>query len=96
MDPAVGRGRGRWGGCEKHEVYAATFGSHLFHDLFLQGWGGGEKGRMAPRPLPGSATAQIELSIRKLGKLVKFKHFSSSEKAREKSDIRVFLILVLQ
>ena len=51
---------------------------------------------MTPRPLPESATAQIELSIRKLGKLIKFKHVSSSEKVRKKSDIRVFLILVLQ
>ena len=57
---------------------------------------GGRRVAWPPRPLTGSATAQIELSIRKLGKLVKFKHFISSEKARKKSDIRVFLILVLQ
>ena len=79
MDPAAGRGGGGW--CEKHEVYAATFGGHLFMTYFSRGWR--EKGGMAPRPLPGSATAQIELSIRKLRKLVKFKHFSSSEKARK-------------
>ena len=41
------------GGAEKHEIYAAAFGGHLFYDLFLQGQGGG------PWPLgppPGSAT----------------------------------------
>ena len=27
-------------GAEKHENYAATFGSHLFYDLFSQGQGG--------------------------------------------------------
>ena len=27
-------------GGEKHEIYAAASGSHLFYDLFLQGWGG--------------------------------------------------------
>ena len=32
-DPGPG-----WGG-EKHEFYVATFGSHLFYDLFSQGWG---------------------------------------------------------
>ena len=25
---------------EKHEIYAATFGGHLFYDLFLHGRGG--------------------------------------------------------
>ena len=68
----------------------------IFFMTYFDRAGRGGKGGMTPRPLPGSATAQIELSIRKLGQLVKFKHFSSSEKAREKSDIRVFLILVLQ
>ena len=28
------------GGAEKHEIYAAAFGGHLFYDLFSQGWGG--------------------------------------------------------
>ena len=28
------------GGAEKHEIYAAAFGGHLFYDLFLQGRGG--------------------------------------------------------
>ena len=28
------------GGAEKHEIYAAKFGGHLFYDLFLQGRGG--------------------------------------------------------
>ena len=37
----------RVGGGEKHEIYAAAFGSHLFYDLFLQGWGG-----MAPSAPP--------------------------------------------
>ena len=35
-DPAAGWGRG---GGEKHEIYVATFGGHLFYDLFLQGRG---------------------------------------------------------
>ena len=34
---------GRVRGGEKHEIYAAAFGGHLFYDLFLQGRG-------APRP----------------------------------------------
>ena len=41
------------GGAEKHEIYAAAFGSHLFYDLFSQGLGGGA---MAPSAPPGSAT----------------------------------------
>ena len=28
------------GGAKKHEIYVATFGSHLFYDLFVQGLGG--------------------------------------------------------
>ena len=32
-------------GGEKHEIYAAAFGSHLFYDLFSQG-----RGVMAPSP----------------------------------------------
>ena len=28
---------GRVDGAEKHEIYAAAFGSHLFYDLFVQG-----------------------------------------------------------
>ena len=34
-------GSSNWirGGGEKHEIYAAVFGVHLFYDLFLQGWG---------------------------------------------------------
>ena len=28
-DPAAG-----YGGAEKHEIYAAAFGDHLFYDLF--------------------------------------------------------------
>ena len=31
---------GRVRGGEKHEIYAAAFGGHLFYDLFLQGQGG--------------------------------------------------------
>ena len=46
-DAAAGKG-----GAEKHEIYAATFGGHLFYDLFLQGRGGA----MAPLAPPGSAT----------------------------------------
>ena len=43
---------GREGG-EKHEIYVAVFGHHLFYDLFLQvrGW---------PSRPPGSATAIID------------------------------------
>ena len=33
------------GGAEKHEIYAAAFGGHLFYDLFSQGQGG-----HGPRP----------------------------------------------
>ena len=41
------------GGSEKHEMYVAAFGGHLFYDLFLQ-----YRGRaMAPQLPPGSATA---------------------------------------
>ena len=40
------------GGAEKHEIYAAAFGGHLFYDLFSQGRGGA----MAPLAPPGSAT----------------------------------------
>ena len=29
------------GVAEKHEIYAAVKGGHLFYDLFLRGWGGG-------------------------------------------------------
>ena len=39
---------GRVGGAKKHEIYVAAFGSHLFYDLFLQGWGGA----MAPSAPP--------------------------------------------
>ena len=42
------------GGAEKHEIYAAAFGGHLFYDLFSQGQGG--HGPLAP---PGSATALL-------------------------------------
>ena len=35
-DPAAGGGEG----AKKHEIYMATFGSHLFYDLFLQDQGG--------------------------------------------------------
>ena len=44
-------GRVRGGG-EKHEIYAAAFGGHLFYDLFSQGRGG-----HSPLAPPGSATA---------------------------------------
>ena len=37
-----GGSSGRVRGAGKHEIYAATFGGHLFHDLFLQGRGGGD------------------------------------------------------
>ena len=36
---------GRVRGGEKHEIYAAAFGGHLFYDLFSQG-----RGVMPPRP----------------------------------------------
>ena len=42
---------GKVGG-EKHEIYVAAFGGHLFYDLFSQG-----RGTMAPAlPPPGSTT----------------------------------------
>ena len=39
---------GRVGGAEKHEIYVAAFGGHLFYDLFSQGQGGA----MAPSAPP--------------------------------------------
>ena len=39
LNSSGSRGRVR-GGAEKHEIYVAAFGSHLFYDLFLQGQGG--------------------------------------------------------
>ena len=39
---------GRVRGAEKHEIYAAAFGGHLFYDLFSQGRGG----PWPPRPPP--------------------------------------------
>ena len=36
------------GGAEKHEIYTAAFGGHLFYDLFSQGQGG----PWPPRPPP--------------------------------------------
>ena len=43
---------GRVRGDKKHEIYASTFGDHLFYDLFLQG-----RGRHGPLgPPPASAT----------------------------------------
>ena len=44
-------------GAEKHEIYAAAFGSHLFYDLFSQGWGGGH----APLAPSGSTTVALQL-----------------------------------
>ena len=43
------------GGAEKHEIYAAAFGGHLFYDLFLQGRGRG----MDPSAYSGSAAASL-------------------------------------
>ena len=40
-DPAAGKGEGG----EKHEIYAAAIGGHLFYDLFSQSKG---EGGMAP------------------------------------------------
>ena len=48
-DPPTGKGGG---GGEKHEIYMAAFGGHLFYDLFSVGQGSA----MTPSPLPGSAT----------------------------------------
>ena len=48
------------GGGKKHEIYVAALGSHLFHDLFLQGWWG--EGAWSPRP-PGSATVLVDIRI---------------------------------
>ena len=38
---------GRVKGDEKHEIYVAAFGGHLFYELFSQG-----RGTMAPAPPP--------------------------------------------
>ena len=43
---------------EKHEIYAAAFGGHLFHDLFSQGQGG--HGPLDPSP--GSVTEAVVLT----------------------------------
>ena len=47
------------GVAEKHEIYAAVKGGHLFYDLFLQGWGGGH-GPLGP---PGSATGGLPARV---------------------------------
>ena len=47
-DPAAGGGEG----AKKHEIYMATFGSHLFYDLFVQGWGWGGGGGNGPLGTP--------------------------------------------
>ena len=53
-DPAAG-----FGGGKKHEIYVATFGGHLFYDLFLQAGEGG----MTLLASAGSATVtQFDLS----------------------------------
>ena len=39
------------GGGEKHEIYVAAFGGHLFNDLFSQGRGGGMAPSASPDPL---------------------------------------------
>ena len=44
-------GRVDGGSAEKHEIYTAAFGGHIFYDLFLHDRGG--HGPLAP---PGSAT----------------------------------------
>ena len=42
-------------GAKKHEIYVASFGGHLFYDLFVQGWGGhGPLGTP-----PGSTTGMV-------------------------------------
>ena len=45
-------------GAKKHEIYAAAFGGHFFHDLFSQGRGGAW-----PLGPPGSATGIIQYRI---------------------------------
>ena len=50
---------GRVRGAEKHEIYAAAFGGHLFYDPFSQGRGG----PWPPRPPPGSATAVAQAAV---------------------------------
>ena len=43
---------GRVGRGEKHEIYAAAFGDHLFYDLFLHGLGVAWSPRPSTPPLP--------------------------------------------
>ena len=51
-DDSIGSsGWERGGGDKKHEIYVATFGGHLFYDLFLQGLGGGHGPFAPPDPL---------------------------------------------
>ena len=39
------------GEAEKHEIYVAAFGGHLFYDLFSQGRVGGMAPSVPPDPL---------------------------------------------
>ena len=55
---------GRVGG-EKHEIYMAAFGSHLFYDLFLQDL----RGPWPPRP-PGSATKSQTSILQAIGRVL--------------------------
>ena len=52
-----GRVEGR---AEKHEIYAAEFGGHLFYDLFLQGRGSHGPPRPPLDPLRGGAPSRGE------------------------------------
>ena len=61
-DPAAG-----WGGGKKHEIYVATFGGHLFYDLFVQGWGEGHGPLGTP---PGSATVMTLTTVQRKAELV--------------------------
>ena len=71
-DPAVGWGRG--GGDKKHEIYVAAFYSHLFYDLFLQGWGDGGMAPLDPPPDPLLAAMQDDRLLA-LGHLVHCKFY---------------------
>ena len=58
------------GGAEKHEIYAAEFGGHLFYDLFLQGRGGA--GHAPPDPLLNIQFCQIFPKLHEKGGRPKF------------------------
>ena len=69
-------------GAERHEIYAAAFGGHLFYDIFLQGQGRG--GDMAPLAHPDPLLVLVIRVFRKLTKLAIMAILASEALLREK------------